>query len=156
VTEAVRLPDPTRTRVVLLGTARYGAGLPGLPAVANNRHVRAALQAHGYAAPQHRSTAVADHLALVRNRAVMAPTPPSPPAGGSSFLGAGSQDFIDALFSRTGHTTRKRDITVRFPAGIRDGQRIRLRGKGEPGWGNGPPGDAYVLVRVVPPDIRRS
>jgi DnaJ-class molecular chaperone len=34
------------------------------------------------------------------------------------------------------------------PAGARDGQTLRLRGKGQPGLGGGPPGNAYVEIRV--------
>ena len=39
---------------------------------------------------------------------------------------------------------------VRIPAGIEDGGRIRIPGKGEPSHGEGPAGDAYVNVRVEP------
>lgn len=42
-------------------------------------------------------------------------------------------------------------VTVDVPAGIQDGQRIRLRGEGHAGAGGAPPGDAYVEVRVVMP-----
>ena len=40
-------------------------------------------------------------------------------------------------------------LTVDVPAGIADGQRIRLAGRGHAGEQGGPPGDLYVLVRVA-------
>ncbi|MCI2393889.1 DnaJ C-terminal domain-containing protein [Aliiroseovarius sediminis] len=40
------------------------------------------------------------------------------------------------------------DLTI--PAGVRDGQTLRLRGKGQPGFGDGPAGDAYVSITVRP------
>ncbi len=40
------------------------------------------------------------------------------------------------------------DLTI--PAGVRDGQTLRLRGKGQPGMGGGPAGDAYVEIAVRP------
>ena len=45
-------------------------------------------------------------------------------------------------------TTKRR--TVKIPAGIDDGQVIRVAGQGEPGQRGGPPGDLQVLVRVRP------
>jgi len=48
----------------------------------------------------------------------------------------------------TGTERRTRRVKVRVPAGVADGQRIRVKGRGSPGQGSGPPGDLYVVVRV--------
>jgi molecular chaperone DnaJ len=48
-----------------------------------------------------------------------------------------------------GREVRRRTLRVDVPAGIADGQRIRLSGRGHAGERGGPPGDLYVLVRVA-------
>jgi molecular chaperone DnaJ len=48
----------------------------------------------------------------------------------------------------TGVERRRRDVKVRVPAGVSDGQRIRVKGRGAAGRNGGPPGDLYVVVRV--------
>jgi molecular chaperone DnaJ len=49
-----------------------------------------------------------------------------------------------------GRTSRERRVTVKIPAGIADGQRLRLHGEGEHGASGGPTGDLYVVVHVRP------
>jgi molecular chaperone DnaJ len=47
-----------------------------------------------------------------------------------------------------GREVRRRTLRVDVPAGIADGQRIRLGGRGHAGEAGGPPGDLYVLIHV--------
>ncbi len=84
----------------------------------------------------------------------------------------GLGDLFGDLFGRAGRGRRGRDVetevtldfaeavrgaerkvggaTVRIPAGIEDGQLIRVPGQGRPGADGGSPGDLYVTVRVAP------
>jgi molecular chaperone DnaJ len=45
---------------------------------------------------------------------------------------------------------RERSITVKIPAGVDTGARLRLSGEGEHGRRGGPPGDLYVVLQVRP------
>jgi curved DNA-binding protein len=55
------------------------------------------------------------------------------------------------------HDGNLETIKVKIPAGIDDRKKIRLRGQGEPGSGEGPAGDILLTIRVSPhPHFRRS
>jgi DnaJ-class molecular chaperone len=61
-------------------------------------------------------------------------------------------DFLDAVngASRTITLPQGGTLNVTIPAGVEDGQTLRLRGKGAPSQGEGPPGDALVQIVVKP------
>ena len=49
-----------------------------------------------------------------------------------------------------GTEVRPREVKVKIPAGVQDGQRIKVAGRGAPGTNGGAPGDLYVTVHVAP------
>ncbi len=56
----------------------------------------------------------------------------------------------------SGLTLQRKRYRVKVPAGVRDGTRIRVAGKGEDGPLGGPPGDLYVITRVAPSPVFRQ
>lgn len=66
-------------------------------------------------------------------------------------------DFMDAAkgAKRTVPLPDGQTIELNIPAGVRDGQKLRLKGKGQSGIGGGTDGDAYVEVSVKPHNFFR-
>jgi molecular chaperone DnaJ len=63
--------------------------------------------------------------------------------------GTGTQiDDPCATCAGQGRTRQVKRYRAKIPAGVRDGSRVRLAGKGEPGRGGAPAGDLYVVTRV--------
>jgi len=86
-----------------------------------------------------------------------------PSRGDSPFEQSGRKRGLDLSYKITigfdesinGSTRRLtlndgRNVDIKIPAGIKDGQVIRLSGQGGPGFGKGPKGDAMVEIRVAP------
>jgi DnaJ-class molecular chaperone len=93
---------------------------------------------------------------------------------------AGAEDILSEIFGREGRAGRRRrgqdvryhldlsfldavnggkqsivlpdgtTLDVNIPPGTRDGQTLRLKGKGRPAMGDGPPGDALIEISVLP------
>ncbi len=80
------------------------------------------------------------------NQGLFSLSSPCPECGGR---GTKITDPCPTCFG-TGFERRQRQVKVRIPAGVDDGQRIRVKSRGEPGRAGGPPGDLFVTVRVKP------
>lgn len=66
-------------------------------------------------------------------------------------------DFLDAVRGATQRLTLPdgRSLEVKVPAGIEDGQTMRLKGQGGPGMNGGPSGDALIEIQVAPHKLFR-
>jgi len=57
----------------------------------------------------------------------------------------------------SGHVVGVEKIKVIIPAGVKEGSKVRVAGKGEPGFNGGKPGDLYLIIHVKPhPFLRRE
>ena len=74
------------------------------------------------------------------------------PTPGADLTARTSIDFIDSIKGATIKLSLQgmEPLNVKIPAGVLDGQKIKLRGKGRPSPNGGPSGDLIVTVRVKP------
>jgi len=71
----------------------------------------------------------------------------------------GSGTVVESPCPTCGGSGARRTIKrlrVNIPAGVREGSRVRIAGKGEPGANGGPPGDLFVVTRVTPSPVFRQ
>lgn len=82
---------------------------------------------------------------------------PNAPRKGNDLQYTITLTFEEAIFGKetkiripngTGRVQKQTTIKVSIPAGINEGQKIRLSGKGEAGVNGGPPGDLFVVVHI--------
>lgn len=85
---------------------------------------------------------------VAQNQGFFSFTQPCPECGGRGQ----KVDTVCTVCKGSGSEVRIRNIKVRVPAGVKDGSRLRLRGKGAPGSSSGPPGDLLVRIRVASSD----
>lgn len=68
-----------------------------------------------------------------------------------AFHGATRNILYDGLEPDThgGFRRKRHSLNVKIPSGVTNGQQLRLRGKGNPGMGNGPAGDLYLEIELM-------
>lgn len=88
-------------------------------------------------------------LTAVSRRVQLSEPAPCPTCGGNGR----QRGKLCPTCGGTGTRTEVRTIDVKIPAGVQDGTRVRVAGKGAPGHNGGKPGDLYLLVQIEPHPI---
>jgi molecular chaperone DnaJ len=70
-------------------------------------------------------------------------TKPCPQCGGHGRIGESCRRC-----GGNGQVLGTEKVRVKIPQGVKDGSRVRVAGKGEPGLNGGPPGDLYLIIHV--------
>jgi molecular chaperone DnaJ len=74
------------------------------------------------------------------------------PTPGADLTAAVTVDFIDGVKGVTRKIAGQsgEDVSFRIPAGLKDGNKIRVRGRGQPSMNGGPNGDLIITVKIKP------
>jgi DnaJ-class molecular chaperone len=62
----------------------------------------------------------------------------------------GTQRALQLMMHDENGTATPRNVTVKIPAGVREGQQVRVPGKGAPGYNGAPAGDLFLDIRIAP------
>ena len=66
-----------------------------------------------------------------------------------------AQQALEGVKGKYSHRNRSKELMITIPSGIKEGQKIRLRGMGKEGKDGGDPGDLYLSVKIKKPLLRR-
>jgi len=80
---------------------------------------------------------------------------PCTACGGQGFTMASGQPQACQACGGRGQGSVREKIKARIPAGVDNGSKVRLTGKGQPGIQGGPPGDLYLEIEVAPDPVFR-
>ena len=123
----------------------FGGGSSGSPFGGASRNTRAGRSAHGQDVEAELELTLEEAYRGGEKHLQLSTREACPSCGGSGIEG----DSFCNRCGGTGTSAGVRTLTVKIPAGVHEGSRIRLKGQGGEGYGGGAKGDLYLKVRLL-------